>query len=66
MAGVADAKREALKLLDREEAAAWDAYLETTRGARRYETLEPWAWSRLQQRLRAIDARRGALNRRRK
>jgi hypothetical protein len=56
-------KREAEELLMIEEADAWFEYLESTRGqtATRYGELEPWAWARLTQRLRAIRARRTKL-----
>jgi hypothetical protein len=56
-------RREAEELLMIEEADAWFEYLEATRGqsATRYKELEPWAWSRLNQRLRAIRARRARL-----
>ena len=52
-------EREAWELLLIEEADAWFEYLEATRGQTetRYHELEPWAWSRLTQRLRAIRAR---------
>jgi hypothetical protein len=55
--------QEALELLLIEEADAWFEYLEATRGqsAPRYGELEPWAWARLTQRLRAIRARRSKL-----
>jgi hypothetical protein len=55
--------REAEELLLIEEADAWFEYLESTRGQSetRYAELEPWAWSRLNQRLRAIRARRSRL-----
>jgi hypothetical protein len=55
--------REALELLLIEEADAWFEYLEATRSqsATRYEEVEPWAWSRLSQRLRAIKTRRTKL-----
>ena len=55
--------REAAELLLIEEADAWFEYLETTReqSAVRYQEIEPWAWSRLTQRLRAIRARRARL-----
>ena len=55
--------REAEELLLIEEADAWFEYLEATRGQSetRYAELEPWAWSRLNQRLRAIRARRSRL-----
>jgi hypothetical protein len=54
---------EAEELLLIEEADAWFEYLEATRGQSetRYGVLEPWAWSRLNQRLRAIRARRARL-----
>ena len=57
------APSEALELLQIEEADAWFEYLEATRGqsASRYKELEPWAWARLNQRLRAIRARRARL-----
>ncbi len=56
-------EREAWELLLIEEADAWFEYLEATRGqtAFRYLEIEPWAWSRLNQRLRAIKARRTRL-----
>jgi hypothetical protein len=46
-----------------EEADAWFVYLEATRGqsAIRYKEVEPWAWARLSQRLRAIKTRRAKL-----
>jgi len=55
--------QEAHELLMMEEADAWFEYLDTTRGqsAHRYRELEPWAWARLAQRLRAIRARRAKL-----
>jgi hypothetical protein len=51
---------DAEKLLLIEEADAWFEYLEATRAQThgRYQEIEPWAWSRLRQRLRAIRARR--------
>ena len=54
---------EAFELLLIEEADAWFEYLEATRGQTetRYKELEPWAWARLSQRLRAIRARRARL-----
>jgi hypothetical protein len=57
------AKREAHELLLIEEADAWFEYLEATRGQSliRYREIEPWAWARLTQRLRAIRARRAKL-----
>jgi hypothetical protein len=56
-------KREAEELLLIEEADAWFEYLEATRAqsASRYREVEPWAWARLSQRLRAIKARRAKL-----
>jgi len=56
-------KREAEELLLIEEADAWFEYLEATRAqsAVRYKEVEPWAWARLQQRMRAISARRAKL-----
>jgi hypothetical protein len=55
--------QEAHELLLIEEADAWFEYQEATRGqsASRYAEVEPWAWARLQQRLRAIRARRAKL-----
>ena len=52
------------ELLQIEEADAWFEYLEATRGqsAVRYDEVEPWAWVRLRQRLRAIKTRRAKLN----
>jgi hypothetical protein len=57
------AKREAEELLLIEEADAWFEYLEATRSQShcRYHEIEPWAWARLSQRLRAIKARRARL-----
>ena len=56
-------KREAEELLQIEEADAWFEYLDATRAQTeaRYGELEPWAWARLMQRLRAIRARRAKL-----
>jgi hypothetical protein len=58
-----DAEREAHELLLIEEADAWFEYLEATRGqsAVRYREIEPWAWARLRQRMRAIETRRTKL-----
>ena len=55
--------REAEELLLIEEADAWFEYLEATRGQSelRYLEVEPWAWARLTQRLRAVRARRAKL-----
>ena len=54
---------EAVELLQIEEADAWFEYLEATRNqtAARYRELEPWAWARLNQRLRAIRTKRAKL-----
>jgi hypothetical protein len=56
-------QREARELLLIEEADAWFEYLEATRGQSvvRYTEIEPWAWARLSQRLRAIRTRRTKL-----
>ena len=56
-------KREAEELLMIEEADAWFEYLEATRAQTeaRYGEVEPWAWARLNQRLRAIRTRRAKL-----
>ncbi len=55
--------REAHELLMIEEADAWFEYLESTRGQTeiRYKELEPWAWARLSQRLRAVRVKRAKL-----
>jgi hypothetical protein len=54
---------EAHEILLIEEADAWFEYLESTKGqtAGRYGEIEPWAWVRLSNRLRAIRARRARL-----
>jgi truncated hemoglobin YjbI len=47
-----------------EEADAWFEYLEATQaeiGTGRYEEVEPWAWARLNQRLRAVEHKREGL-----
>ena len=56
-------RREAHELLLIEEADAWFEYLAATRSQTevRYRELEPWAWARLTQRLRAIKTRRAKL-----
>jgi hypothetical protein len=44
-----------------EEADAWFEYLEAVRAhsrTGRYEEVEPWAWARLSQRLRVVEAGR--------
>jgi hypothetical protein len=53
------ATHEAEELLLIEEADAWFEYLEATRSQTeaRYQEVEPWAWARLSQRLRAVRAR---------
>jgi len=56
---------DAKQLLAIEACDAWREYLEQTRGQSevRYEEVEPWAWARLQQRLRAIATRMEKLER---
>jgi hypothetical protein len=56
-------KREVYELLMIEEADAWFEYLEATREKpeTRYAELEPWAWARLNQRLRLVRRRRAKL-----
>ena len=56
-------KRDAHELLLIEEADAWFEYLAATRAqtAARYGEVEPWAWARLSQRLRAIRTKRAKL-----
>jgi hypothetical protein len=58
-----EARREAEELLLIEEADAWFEYLEATRAQSevRYHEVEPWAWARLGQRLRAVRAKRAKL-----
>jgi hypothetical protein len=57
------ATNEAEELLLIEEADAWFEYLEATRAQSevRYQEVEPWAWARLLQRLRAVRARQAKL-----
>jgi hypothetical protein len=57
------AMNEAEELLLIEEADAWFEYLEATRSQSevRYQEVEPWAWARLSQRLRAVRARMARL-----
>ena len=53
--------REAREMLAIEEADAWFEYLDATRtdaSRVRYEEIEPWAWARLGQRLRAVNEKR--------
>ena len=54
---------EAYDLLLIEEADAWFEYADATKGrlGDRYAEIEPWAWARLQQRLRVLRARRARL-----
>ncbi|HEX7255521.1 MAG TPA: hypothetical protein VF236_06290 [Gaiellaceae bacterium] len=58
-----DGRRDAQELLLIEEADAWFEYLAATRAqtAARYGEVEPWAWARLTQRLRAIRTKRAKL-----
>jgi hypothetical protein len=47
-----------------EEADAWFEYLEVTRAeiaSGRYPEIEPWAWARLRQRLRAVKRKQAQL-----
>jgi hypothetical protein len=55
--------REIQELLLIEEADAWFEYADATKDQRgsRYAELEPWAWARLQQRLRIVRSRRSRL-----
>jgi hypothetical protein len=55
--------RDAYELLLIEEADAWFEYLEATSGQLeiRYDEIEPWAWARLHQRLRAIRTKKQKL-----
>ena len=52
------------ELLLIEEADAWFEYADATKteSGSRYAEIEPWAWARLQQRLRLVRARRARLN----
>jgi hypothetical protein len=57
----ARASREDLAI---EEADAWFEYLESTQAevaTGRYDEVEPWAWARLKQRLRAVERKRSRL-----
>jgi hypothetical protein len=51
------------ELLLIEEADAWFEYADATRTetGSRYAEIEPWAWARLQQRLRIVRTRRARL-----
>jgi hypothetical protein len=55
--------RELYELLLIEEADAWFEYADATKdhAASRYSEIEPWAWARLQQRLRIVRSRRARL-----
>jgi hypothetical protein len=56
---------ERLEALLIEEADAWFEYLEATQAeysTGRYDEVEPWAWARLNQRLRAVERKRSALS----
>jgi hypothetical protein len=55
--------REAHELLQIEEADAWFEYADATKNQNgtRYAEVEPWAWARLQQRLRSVRVRRARL-----
>ena len=55
--------REAHELLLIEEADAWFEYADATKDqiGGGYAEIEPWAWARLQQRLRVVRARRSRL-----
>jgi len=57
------ASEHAEELLQIEEADAWFEYLEATRAQSktRYAEVEPWAWARLNQRLRGVRTRRARL-----
>jgi hypothetical protein len=54
---------EAHELLLIEEADAWFEYADATKDqyGNRYAEVEPWAWARLQQRLRIVRTRRARL-----
>ncbi len=55
--------RELHELLLIEEADAWFEYADATKDqpGSRYAEIEPWAWARLQQRLRIVRSRRSRL-----
>jgi hypothetical protein len=61
--GAMPGQLEAQELLLIEEADAWFEYLEAIREQTeiRYKEIEPWAWARLTQRLRAIRTRKEKL-----
>ena len=52
------------ELLQLEEADAWFEYADATKTemGTRYAEIEPWAWARLQQRLRIVRTRRSRLS----
>ena len=56
--------REAHELLLIEETDAWFEYADATKGQHGscYAEIEPWAWARLQQRLRIVRTRRSRLS----
>jgi hypothetical protein len=56
--------RELHELLLIEEADAWFEYADATKDQRGspYAEIEPWAWARLQQRLRIVRSRRSRLS----
>lgn len=56
--------RELRELLLIEEADAWFEYADATKDQHgsRYSEIEPWAWARLQQRLRIVRSRRSRLS----
>jgi hypothetical protein len=58
-----ESNRDPYQLLLIEEADAWFEYLAATRAQTevRYSEIEPWAWVRLSQRLRAIRTKRAKL-----
>lgn len=63
MVAVTEHVVDAAVLLDIEAADAWLEYLHAVRHQEdfRYQDIEPWAWARLQRRLRVVAARRKAL-----
>ena len=52
-----------LETLQNDETNAWFEYLDAIRGqsSARYEEVEPWAWTRLRRRLKAINDRRAVI-----
>jgi hypothetical protein len=56
-----DDTRDGHEALAIEEADAWFEYLEAVRAhtrSGRYDEVEPWAWARLRQRLKAVESER--------